>query len=102
MDEDSILDMDELAMEKSQLDFQEEMKDALRTEDVPKPPKKSKYSKSKRIQNGVDAEGATSSRTLSSVSVIADVDLLNAFQPVKNGDSKRRKGEYVWKLVSLA
>ena len=76
MDELGIVDMDELAIEHSQLEFQEEMKDALNEAEGHSNPSKRKKQKNKSVANGI------------SVAVITDVNLLDSFQPTQNASSR--------------
>ena len=83
MDEMGIMDMDELAIEHSHLEFQQEMKGA-----VDKADSHSKHSKGRRQKHNDSAngivEGNNNGKTTVDVAVVADVNLLDSFQPVKN------------------
>ena len=79
--------MDELSIEHSELDFQEEMKDALSEAESQSKRSKSKRQKKKNTANGINKESA-SVKTVPDVAIITDVNLVDSFQPVKNADSQ--------------
>lgn len=91
MDEVGILDMDELAIEHSELEFQDEVKDVIRSgAESDAQHVKSKKSKKRDFENKT-VERNDSAKSTANVAVISDVNLLDSFQPVKrtHGSIKR-------------
>ncbi len=91
MDEASILDMDELAIEHSQLDFQDEVKKALGeaggtdAKHRKKPKRKLENGASER-QNG--SEGAA---VVPNVAVVSSADLLESFHSASLGNGLNKR-----------
>ena len=88
MDELSILDMDELAIKHSKMEFQEQMKNSSSETVSHSKQLKNRKNKNKDVKNEGDSNG--NSETDTTVAVMAELNLLDSFQPLKQTSGMKK------------